>query len=96
MKFRQTKGSGNQPWPSQKGDGQDFDFVFEAKRDKGSAITVGPGVVGKLLREAHVLGKHPVLLLTIDGMPEPLPKDWAVIPMTLFRALFPERVDGDR
>lgn len=96
LKFKQTKGSGNQPWPSQKGDGQDHEFVFEAKRDKGSGITVGPGVIGKLVREARTLDKHPVLLLTIDAMPAPLPKDWVVIEASLFRSLFPEKTDGER
>lgn len=85
-----TRGSGNQPWPRMKGDAQEKRFVHEMKRIKGENIVVGPGVVGKVCREARMLGKDPVLVLTVDGMPEPLPKDWVVIPASLFRELFPK------
>lgn len=79
-----------------KGDAQAPEFVFEMKRIKGENIVVGPGVVGKVVREARVLGKEPVLVLTIDGMPEPLPKDWVLVTAALFRSLFPkENEDGE-
>lgn len=90
-----TPGSGNQPFPSQKGDAQEDEFVMEMKRVKGASITVDAHIIGKVYREAMMLGKHPVLLLTCDGMPDPIPKDWAIVPASLFRSLFPKENDDD-
>lgn len=88
--FRQTPSSGNQPWVGSKGDGQTSRFVFELKRSKGDSIGIGFFDVAKVSREAYTLGKEPALVLTADGMPEPIPRDWVAVPAGVFRQMMEE------
>lgn len=85
--FDLTPGSGNQFWPGGKGDGRHPVFMFEAKETKHASVTMGPDVIGKLCREASAVGKDPALILTMYGLPEPLPKDWVCVPSEVFRSL---------
>ncbi len=87
MGFKQTKGSGNQRWPSMKGDGDWPGYKVELKRSKKDSICVDAQVIRKITREATKVGKEPMLLVTADGMPEPLDKDWAIIPARVLRGL---------
>lgn len=87
LSFRVQKGSGNQPWPSMKADGTHPSFLFELKRTKASRIAVGQSVVAKIVSEARRVGKEPVLVFTIEGLEDPLPRDWAVIPVDVLKAL---------
>ena len=85
--FKQTPGSGNRDWPSLKGDGSHPRFMFELKETQRANISVGERVVSKLYREASNVGKDPVLVLSAYGLPDPLPKDWAVVPIDIFMML---------
>lgn len=84
--FELTPGSGSTPRPSRKGDGSTDQFMIECKETIGTRISIGPNVIGKLCSEAAAVGKDPVLILSIYGMPEPLPKEWVVFPANLFRS----------
>lgn len=88
--FSRTRGSGNQLWVGSKGDGQTSRFVFELKRSKENVVSVGFSVVAKVVGEAYALGKEPALVLTADGMPEPIPRDWVVLPAGAFRQMMEE------
>jgi len=86
--FQLTKGSGNQPWVSDKGDGKSDDFVFELKETKHKKISVNSRVIEKICKEAAAVGKSPVLILSAYGLPEYLPNEWAVMPVEVFTELF--------
>jgi hypothetical protein len=85
--FELTPGSGNQPWPLGKGDGWLSQFMFECKETKAARIGVGARDIGKLCREAANIGRHPVLVMSAYGLPDPLPKDWVAVPSGLFREM---------
>ena len=84
---RRTSGSGNTPFPSSKGDHTHPRIMFEAKETKHARISVGVRDIAKLYREASVVGKEPALVLSAYGLPDPLPKDWVVIPVDFFTEL---------
>lgn len=88
-----TPGSGNQHWPSKKGDISHPLILFEAKETEKSTITVNEAVVGKIYREAGNVGKHPALILSAYGMRDPLPRDWVCVPLALFEDML--RVYGE-
>jgi hypothetical protein len=85
--FETTPGSGNQAWPSKKGDFGGERFMVEHKETKGPRISINAGVVGKLCREASAVGKTPVLILSAHGLPEPIPTEWAVLPVAVYDEL---------
>ena len=91
--FNLTRGSGNQPWPFMKGDGQTKSMMFELKETEAARIVIGTNVISKLCREARSVGKDPVLVLSAYGMPEPLPKDWVCVPVELFHQLVSHQED---
>ena len=83
--FELTPGSGNQHWPGGKGDGTHPNYMFELKETKHARISIGARDVGKLCREAAVVGKDPVLVLSAYALPDPIPKDWVAVPAQVFR-----------
>jgi len=85
--FKLTPGSGNQVWPKGKGDGCLSDFMFELKETQGSSLSINSQVIGKLYREAHDVGREPVLVLSAYGIPSPLPKEWVAVPTGLFKEM---------
>ena len=93
---RTTPGSGNQGWPSGKGDIAHPKFMVECKETEGSRIGVNPKVLRKLFQESAAVGKDPVLVLTALGMPEPIPKDWVCVPLEVFKAIFKEAYGGGK
>jgi len=78
-----TPGSGNQPWPTGKGDHKHPTMMFEQKETGAARLSIGERVIGKLCREAGVVGKDPVLIVSAD-LPDPLPRDWVFVPLPLF------------
>ena len=90
--FKLTPGSGNQDWPSKKGDGVTKEFVFECKETERDRFSLTPDVLGKIYREASTTGKNPVLVISMYGMPDPIPKEWAMVPIEVFNEL----TQGDR
>ncbi len=85
--FTLTPGSGNQAWPSRKGDGVTDEFVFELKETIKDRFTITPDILAKLYREAGTVGKHPALVLSMYGLEDPLPKEWVAVPMDVFEEL---------
>lgn len=85
--FSTTPGSGNQPWASKKGDGVHPLFLFELKETQKTSISVNKSVVSKINREAGVQGKDPIIILSAYGLPEPIPKEWAVVPLPVFEQM---------
>lgn len=85
--FTCTPGSGNQPWPGSKGDGLHPVFMFECKETQRKSIRVAAADVGKLVREAAVIGKEPALVMSAYGLEAPIPQDWVAVPAEVFRWL---------
>lgn len=85
--FKLTPGSGNQAWPSRKGDGTTDEFVFELKETIRDRFTITPEVLAKLWREAGTAGKHPALVISMYGLEEPVPKEWVAVPMEVFNEM---------
>jgi len=85
--FRLTPASGNMSIPAFKGDGQTKQFMFECKETETDKLTLGVKVFSKLCREAAAIGKDPALILSLYGFPDPIPKDWVVIPAEVFSYL---------
>lgn len=88
--FELTPGSGNQDWPSKKGDGSNGPFRFEMKETTSSRISVNESVIGKICQEARATSQTPVLILSAYGLPDPYPKRWVAMPIEAFRALVQE------
>jgi hypothetical protein len=88
--FKLTPGSGNQAWPSRKGDGVTKDFVFECKETEKDRFNVTPDVLGKIYREASTTGKDPALVISMYGIPDPIPKEWVAVPLEVFNNLINE------
>lgn len=87
LDFKLTPGSGNKSHPTHKGDGQTKRFVYELKETEKDSLTLSYKVLSKLYREASIIGKDPVLVMSLYGLPSPLPKDWVVIPIDVFNKL---------
>lgn len=85
--FELTPGSGNQPWASKKGDGTHPLFLFECKETQKRNISIGTQAIAKINREAKTVGKEPVLILSAYGLPEPLPQEWACVPVSVFEPM---------
>ena len=85
--FKLTPGSGNQDWPSRKGDGVTQEFVFELKETIKDRFTISPDVLAKVCREAGIVGKVPVLVVSMYGLEDPIPKEWAMIPIDSFNEM---------
>lgn len=81
--FDLTPGSGNTRWITRKGDGNTSRFMVECKETKGKRLVISEEVLTKLCREASAAGKEPLLVVSVYGLAEPLPKDWVIIPAFL-------------
>jgi hypothetical protein len=89
-----TKGSGNTVWPSAKGDGAHSQIMFEYKETDKATLSVDKTVLGKLCREAAVVGKESALVMSAYGLPDPIPKDWVAVPLPFFEELLEAWYDG--
>ncbi len=87
LSSRTTPNSGATPFVGAKGDLQDDQFVWQAKLTKQSSLSLGSGVLMEVSRQAAALNKHPALALTLEGLPDPLEKDWVVIPAHVFKEM---------
>lgn len=83
LRARLTPNSGALPMPSQKGDLQGEDMLWQAKLTEGQRIVISAEVVDEVCRQAAAVGKEPGIIVTVEGMPDPLPKDWILIPASL-------------
>jgi hypothetical protein len=79
-----TPNSGALPWITTKGDLQDERFMWQAKLTDKASLSLGPSVIGELCKQAAAVSKFPALVLTLEAMPEPLPKDWVAVPADIF------------
>ncbi len=79
--------SGAMSLPSLKGDGKNDQFYVEYKRDKRDKFTIEKHVLIKAQREAAVIGKEWAIGITIEGLPDSVPKDLFLIPKHLFDIL---------
>jgi hypothetical protein len=82
--FDLTPGSGCVPCLRKKGDGRTEDFVIECKETKSSSIRITSEMLGKVYAEAKYSGKEPVMVISIYGVPDPVPRDWVMVPAYLF------------
>lgn len=84
--FRLTPGSGCVQELRKKGDGRTDDFVIECKETKAASIRITGEMLGKVYKEAKVSGKEPVMVISIYGMEDPIPKDWVMVPAYLLES----------
>ena len=83
-----TPNSGSRPMPSQKGDFQDDDLLWEHKGSRvESRLVLDATIIGKVYREAHMAGKRPAIGLTLGGLPSPPPQDWVAVPLAVWEDL---------
>jgi len=85
--FSLTRGSGCTAWPLAKGDGSHPRIMFECKETASASLSLGKRVVQKLCKEACAVGKEPALILSVYGLPDPIPKDWVVVQASFFKEL---------
>lgn len=85
--FKLTPGSGNQAWPSRKGDGNTSKIMFECKETERDRFTITPDILSKLCKEAGTIGSSPALVISMYGLQEPIPKEWVAIPIEVFNEL---------
>lgn len=85
--FKLTPGSGNQDWPTRKGDGTTAEFVYELKETIKDRLSLTSDVLAKICREAGTVGKHPALVLSMYGLEDPIPKEWVAVPIDVFEEL---------
>lgn len=81
--FTLQPGSGCSPWIGRKGDGITDDFLVECKETVGTRIAVTEKILEKIFREAVEAGKSPILVLSLYGMKEHIPRDWVLVPAGL-------------
>jgi hypothetical protein len=70
-----------------KGDAVDARFRYEMKTTTKKQVPVDVKVLRKIWDEAVATGHLPVVVVTMDGMEPPVPKDWILIEKTTFVAL---------
>jgi len=85
--FDLTPGSGNTQWVTGKGDGGTDRYMVECKETNGKRLVIDEKVIVKLCKEASLARKDPLLVLSVYGLPEHLPKDWVLMPASLFVAM---------
>lgn len=62
-------------------------YLFDSKQTEGASILVLGKDITKICREASDEQKMPGLLLTIENLPNTVPKEWAAIPLEVFSEL---------
>jgi len=82
-----TPNSGALPNISQKGDLQDGLFVWQAKLTKNNHFKITEPVVTEVCRQASLNSKWPAMVLTLEGLPDQIEKDWVVLPANVFKEL---------
>ena len=91
LKTQKTPNSGAGLSVSVKGDAQDVSgsvkYVFDYKTVTGGKLVVDAEMVSKIWVESCQAGKHPALVLTLNGFPGNLPKDWILIPSGVFEKM---------
>ena len=73
--------------PYYKGDIKADRYLIEAKTTTKKSYTLTRALLGKIDSEAENIRKTPVLALSFESMPAPIPKDWVLIPFSEFRRL---------
>jgi len=76
-----------------KGDVKLPDFLLDSKQTEANSILVTGAMLAKIAAEARQVSKDPGLILTLQT-PGITAKDWAVIPLDVFRELL-EKSNGD-
>jgi hypothetical protein len=87
-KGKQTVMSGALPSVWQKEDGFDDNYVYQLKSTEGkSASIVKLSDLAMLTKRALVQNKEPIMVVTFEKAISPMPKDWVMIPMEIFKEL---------
>lgn len=84
---RTQPNSGALPGITQKGDLVDDDFVYQLKLTKGKRFSLPPEEIHSVTRQAKLQGKLPALQITMEGLPDPLPRDWVAVPLHVWKEL---------
>lgn len=86
--FRLTAGSGSGGHAASKGDGQDELHVWESKTTTQKSKAVSRKEMAKVGRDAHAIGKEPILVITFEGKLLPgLSRDYAVVDLNYLMEL---------
>lgn len=79
--------SGALPFISQKGDLTDDHFVWQAKLTKNGRLSLTSDVIAEVYEQACMTGKRAGLALTLEGLPDHLPKDWIAVPLDVWQEI---------
>jgi len=86
LSCRRTKNSGATSMA--KSDAYDDRFRYEMKVTTRRQFPVNVDTLRKIWSEAMATGKLPVVVVTMDSMEHPAPKDWVLIEKTTFEEIF--------
>lgn len=71
----------------EKSDAVDARFRYEMKTTTAGRVPVSSSVLRKIWVEAVASGKHPVVVVTMESMRYPTPKDWVLLEKYVFEML---------
>jgi hypothetical protein len=86
LSARLTVNSGASNYNSQKADMNDENYKYEVKTFQKN-YTIKPITLSELTRYARLSGRCPALVLTFEGLSNPIPRDWVCIPLAEFKSL---------
>jgi len=77
-----------------KGDIRLDDILLDSKETEGQVINVTKRDLVKICREAFEIGKHPGIVVKMNGVATTVPKTWVMLPITVIAYML-ERGQGE-
>jgi|13_taG_2_1085334.scaffolds.fasta_scaffold02454_10 hypothetical protein len=87
---RTQPNSGASPWLSYKGDVSADHFVYQCKTTDKNRYSLSEKVLGEIYRQAKLTAKEPAMVVRMEAIRDPIPKEWVCIPMSLWRQIIGE------
>ena len=82
-----TRVSGSGAKPGRPGDLRGLEFLREAKTTKGAGRSISGKELAKISAQAMSVGLEPIMEICFEGQELPTPKDWVLVPATVFEDL---------
>tara|TARA_B100001057_G_scaffold343736_1_gene344664 strand:+ start:313 stop:699 length:387 start_codon:yes stop_codon:yes gene_type:complete len=87
---RTQPNSGASPWISHKGDVSSDSFIYQCKTTDKKRYTLSEKVLGEVYRQAKLTSKEPAMVVRMEAIRDPIPKEWVCVPMSLWRDIIGE------
>ena len=87
---RTQPNSGASPWLTYKGDVTSEDFLYQCKTTDKSRFTLSQKVIAEIYRQAKLTGKEPAIIIRLEGVSNPLPREWVCVPMEVWQDILGE------